>query len=166
MGMTYAELAEYGRLRKIEKCGPFSMFQHLLNKWAHLKPEAIADKVKFFFRCYSINRHKLTTLTPSYHAEGYSPDDNRFVCSVLPTRKFSNLRLSLSYDHRPFLYNSRWTWQFAKIDSLVQQLATLASGNQSPSTSTNGSASEALRKQLAAAEAEVERLKKQLAGST
>ena len=57
----------------------------------------IADKVKFFFRCYSINRHKLTTLTPSYHAENYSPDDNR-------------------YDLRPFLYNTAWRWQFAAIE--------------------------------------------------
>merc|ERR1712106_731406 len=42
----------------------------------------------------------MTTLTPSYHAEVYSPDDNRF-------------------DHRPFLYNTRWTWQFGAIDQAV-----------------------------------------------
>ena len=54
-------------------------------------------------RYYSINRHKMTTLTPSYHAEVYSPDDNRF-------------------DHRPFLYNARWSWQFAAIDSAVESL--------------------------------------------
>ena len=46
----------------------------------------------------------MTTLTPSYHAEVYSPDDNRF-------------------DHRPFLYNARWSWQFAAIDSAVESLA-------------------------------------------
>lgn len=40
--------------------------------------------MKRFFFFYSINRHKSTVLTPSYHAENYSPDDNRF-------------------DHRPFL---------------------------------------------------------------
>ena len=57
----------------------------------------IAEKVKFFFKHYSINRHKLTTLTPSYHAENYSPDDNRF-------------------DLRQFLYNTAWSWQFAAID--------------------------------------------------
>lgn len=50
---------------------------------------------------YSMNRHKMTTLTPSYHAENYSPEDNR-------------------YDLRPFLYNSSWQWQFSKIDRLVQ----------------------------------------------
>ena len=35
----------------------------------------------------------MTVVTPSYHAESYSPDDNRF-------------------DHRPFLYNVGWHWQF------------------------------------------------------
>ena len=64
-------------------------------------------------RYYSINRHKMTTLTPSYHAEVYSPDDNRF-------------------DHRPFLYNARWSWQFAAIDSAVESLdsrETIAANN-------------------------------------
>ena len=62
--------------------------------------EDVADKVKLFFRYYSINRHKMTVLTPSYHAETYSPDDNRF-------------------DHRPFLYNAAWAWQFRAIDEEV-----------------------------------------------
>ena len=35
-------------------------------------------QVKLFFRKYAINRHKMTTVTPSYHAEAYSPDDNRY----------------------------------------------------------------------------------------
>jgi len=61
-----------------------------------------ASKVKHFFRCYAINRHKMTVLTPSYHAETYSPDDNRF-------------------DHRPFLYNAMWPWQFRAIDEQVSQ---------------------------------------------
>jgi len=33
MGMTYEELGIYGRLRKMDKCGPVSMFQRLLGKW-------------------------------------------------------------------------------------------------------------------------------------
>lgn len=32
----------------------------------------IAEKVKLFFFEYARNRHKMTTLTPSYHAESYS----------------------------------------------------------------------------------------------
>lgn len=98
MGMTYDELSVYGRLRKPGGCGPYSMFCKLVNTWYNiLQPEDIADKVKHFFRRYSINRHKMTVLTPSYHAECYSPDDNRF-------------------DQRPFLYNVKWEWQFHAID--------------------------------------------------
>lgn len=41
-------------------------------------PCLILVQVKHFFRFYSINRHKATVLTPSYHAESYSPDDNRY----------------------------------------------------------------------------------------
>jgi NAD+ synthase (glutamine-hydrolysing) len=77
MGMSYSDLGVYGKLRKIHRCGPVSMFQRLTNQWSHLTPSAIAEKVKRFFYFYSVNRHKMTTLTPAYHAESYSPDDNR-----------------------------------------------------------------------------------------
>ena len=44
--------------------------QHLCHEWGGLlSPVEVAKKVKHFFRCYSANRHKMTTLTPSYHAE-------------------------------------------------------------------------------------------------
>ncbi|KAG0167386.1 glutamine-dependent NAD(+) synthetase [Apophysomyces sp. BC1034] len=102
MGMTYDELSHFGRLRKVERCGPFSMFSKLVHEWGDvLRPAEVATKVKRFFFYYSINRHKLTTLTPSYHAEAYSPDDNRF-------------------DMRPFLYNATWKWQFQRIDRAAQ----------------------------------------------
>lgn len=102
MGMTYEELSVYGRLRKIFRCGPVSMFKNLVYKWGtRLTPSEVASKVKHFFKYYSINRHKMTVLTPSYHAESYSPEDNRF-------------------DLRQFLYNARWPYQFRKIDELVK----------------------------------------------
>eukprot|EP00887_Chlorella_sp_A99_P004869 scaffold4.g4869.t1 len=133
MGMTYEELSIYGRMRKIGRCGPVSMFRALLAQWRGLHPPAVvAQKVKHFFTYYAINRHKATTLTPAYHAESYSPDDNRF-------------------DHRQFLYNfrqslgkelhgalhahfrslpPRWPWQFRRVDDLAeaaeQQLAAAA----------------------------------------
>ncbi|KAH9839955.1 glutamine-dependent NAD synthetase with GAT domain-containing protein [Rhodofomes roseus] len=104
MGMTYDELSVFGRLRKVEKCGPYSMFTKLVHEWGSiLSPTQIADKVKLFFFEYARNRHKMTTLTPSYHAEQYSPDDNRF-------------------DLRPFLYPSRFPWQFKKIDEVAATL--------------------------------------------
>ncbi|KAK7687710.1 glutamine-dependent NAD(+) synthetase [Cerrena zonata] len=104
MGMTYDELSVFGRLRKVEKCGPYSMFTKLVHEWgSFLSPTQVAEKVKHFFFEYARNRHKMTTLTPSYHAEQYSPDDNRF-------------------DLRPFLYPSRFPWQFKKIDALAASL--------------------------------------------
>ncbi|KAJ9581246.1 hypothetical protein L9F63_023572, partial [Diploptera punctata] len=103
MGMTYAELSDFGQLRKQQRCGPFSMFCKLVHTWRDsCTPEEVANKVKHFFRCYAINRHKMTVLTPAYHAESYSPDDNR-------------------YDHRPFLYNAQWTWQFRAIDDQIRK---------------------------------------------
>lgn len=105
MGMSYDELGTYGRLRKIMRLGPVAMFKRLRTvEWANrgLSAAEIAEKVKKFFFYYSCNRHKMTTLTPSYHAENYSPDDNRF-------------------DQRQFLYNVRWPWQFRKIDELVER---------------------------------------------
>uniref|UniRef100_A0A1Q3G1Q7 Glutamine-dependent NAD(+) synthetase n=1 Tax=Culex tarsalis TaxID=7177 RepID=A0A1Q3G1Q7_CULTA len=104
MGMTYAELSQFGRLRKQSYCGPYSMFCKLVSTWRDsCTPREIADKVKHFFRCYAINRHKMTVLTPAYHAESYSPDDNRF-------------------DHRPFLYRANWSWQFKAIDEELERI--------------------------------------------
>ena len=103
MGMTYDELSRFGRLRKIDRCGPVSMFEKLVHEWNHIPPQEVAEKVKRFFYYYSVNRHKMTTLTPSYHAESYSPDDNRF-------------------DLRQFLYNVRWGWQFRRIDRRVEEM--------------------------------------------
>ncbi|THH00580.1 hypothetical protein EW026_g1977 [Hermanssonia centrifuga] len=104
MGMTYDELSVFGRLRKVDKCGPYSMFTKLVHQWgSFLSPIQVAEKVKHFFFEHARNRHKMTTLTPSYHAEQYSPDDNRF-------------------DLRPFLYPSRFPWQFKKIDEVAAGL--------------------------------------------
>jgi NAD+ synthase (glutamine-hydrolysing) len=103
MGMTYTELGLFGSLRKQLRCGPVSMFRKLCVTWKNeLTASQVAEKVKRFFRFYSINRHKMCTITPAYHAEGYSPDDNRF-------------------DLRQFLYNVQWPRQFAVIDQLVEK---------------------------------------------
>lgn len=119
MGMTYDELSTYGRLRKQACCGPYSMFCRLVATWQQdLNPKDVADKVKHFFRCYAINRHKMTVLTPSVHAENYSPDDNRF-------------------DHRPFLYRANWSWQFKAIDDELEKLQ----HNETPLTTIRTSSS-------------------------
>ena len=33
MGMTYEELSVFGRLRKVYRCGPYSMFTKLVHMW-------------------------------------------------------------------------------------------------------------------------------------
>ncbi len=65
-----------------------------------LSPQEIYDKTRSFFTFYSINRHKMTTITPAYHAEQYSPDDNRF-------------------DLRPFLYPS-FDFAYRKIERIIK----------------------------------------------
>jgi NH3-dependent NAD+ synthetase len=66
----------------------------------YLSPSEIAAKVKYFFKMYGINRHKqkqtTLTLTPSYHAQNYSPGN------------------------RQFLYPN-WKRQFNTIDTLVAE---------------------------------------------
>lgn len=69
----------------------------------NLTPREIAEKVKKFHKFYAINRHKQTTLTPAYHAENYSTDDNRF-------------------DLRPILINSKFEWSSEKLDLLVEEM--------------------------------------------
>ncbi|PHH59449.1 hypothetical protein CDD81_3179 [Ophiocordyceps australis] len=99
MGITYEELSTFGKLRKVEKLGPWSCYLRLLVKWHNVpgySPEVVAAKVFRFFRFYAINRHKSTVLTPSVHLSAYNPDDNR-------------------HDLRPFLYVVNWPWQFKKI---------------------------------------------------
>lgn len=104
LGMTYDQLCRFGRLRKQQNCGPLSMFVHLAEEWRSLySPQEVAELVKKFFRRYAINRHKMTVITPAYHADSYDIDDNRF-------------------DLRPFLYNVAWTWQFKCIDDFVERL--------------------------------------------
>jgi NAD+ synthase (glutamine-hydrolysing) len=108
MGMTYDELSVFGRLRKIQRHGPYSMVKHLITLWGpgtsrNLSIEEIARKVKHFFKYYAMNRHKMTTITPSYHAENYSPDDNR-------------------YDLRQFLYPIKFHHQFNVIDEYIKEL--------------------------------------------
>ncbi|GAB0498213.1 hypothetical protein MMPV_009554, partial [Pyropia vietnamensis] len=128
MGCTYAELGVFGRLRSLGRCGPVAMFRRAYamalasgragvsggagvdgagggggaSFLAGASAREVAARVKFFWTAYAANRHKMTTLTPAYHAEGYSPEDNRF-------------------DLRPFLYNVRWPWQFRQMDALVAE---------------------------------------------
>ncbi|KAJ5134493.1 hypothetical protein N7448_000487 [Penicillium atrosanguineum] len=101
MGVTYAELGVFGYMRKVSKLGPWSMYEKLLHVWGNeYSPREIYEKTRHFFYNYSINRHKMTVITPSYHAEQYSPEDNR-------------------HDLRQFLYPS-FTWAYKKMEDSVK----------------------------------------------
>merc|ERR1712137_349228 len=130
MVMAYfmSQLMCWATESKVLYQGPLSCFITLRSKWNHKRSEwkspldngtaitpsirvkkqpatfdeKVAQKVKDFYFYHAINRHKMTTLTPSYHAENYSPDDNRF-------------------DLRPFLFPAQFDHQFAAIDDLVQE---------------------------------------------
>merc|ERR1712147_247375 len=105
MGLTYEELQKFGRLRTENRCGPISMYKKLValeNAKTKDKKEKIAEKVKKFFTRYAKNRHKMTTMTPSVHADSYSPDDNR-------------------HDLRPIFTDTNYQWQFDKLYELVNE---------------------------------------------
>ncbi|CAD8047094.1 unnamed protein product [Paramecium primaurelia] len=101
MELTFNELETFAKLRKVQKLGPVSMFKKLRYLWSNMTPQQVAEKVKKFFKYYALNRHKVVTITASFHAQAFSQDDNRF-------------------DFRQFLYNWRWPWQFKKIDENLQ----------------------------------------------
>jgi NAD+ synthase (glutamine-hydrolysing) len=104
MGMTYVELSIFGRLRKIDKCGPYGMFQKLLHSWGNLySPREIYEKTRRFYYYYAVNRHKQVILTPSVHCDNYSCDDNRF-------------------DQRPILYPVGFEWQNRMMEEQVLAL--------------------------------------------
>jgi len=102
MGFTYSELGLLGKLRKVDNCGPVSMFEKLLGIWTEKKPEDIAQKVKNFFRFNSITRHKMATLPPGLHSTAANCDDNR-------------------YDQRQILYEINWKHQFECLDKIVAE---------------------------------------------
>ena len=85
MGMSYADLSLLGILRKVKRRGPYSMAREFIGATTGTEAEHRLDIVRRFTQRYARNRHKMTTLTPSLHAEQYGCDDNRF-------------------DLRPFLY--------------------------------------------------------------
>jgi hypothetical protein len=60
----------------------------------------------------------MTVLTPAYHAEQYSPDDNRF-------------------DHRPFLYKANWSWQFRAIDKQLEYQSNTKRAGANVATTSN-----------------------------
>ena len=106
----------------------------------HTDPRAqIAEKVKLFFFEYARNRHKMTTLTPSYHAVRPPAAVSRYLSSpsvprrsrIAPTTTVSRAQLASAhaltpaagFDLRSFLYPSRFPFQFRQIDQLAAKVS-------------------------------------------
>ena len=86
MGVTYEELGIFGRLRKVNKLGPYAMWCRLCsNEWSQRDPRAVFEKVRFLWTQFGINRHKQEILTPSLHAEEYSPGELLFEKKCINT---------------------------------------------------------------------------------
>ena len=62
MGMTYQELSDIGRLRKVQQCGPYTMFIKLLDLWRYkYEPNKVGvaiyitcDYNIYVFHCYCL----------------------------------------------------------------------------------------------------------------
>jgi NAD+ synthase (glutamine-hydrolysing) len=69
--------------------------------------------------------HKMTTLTPSYHAEAYSPGEYFRHTLRFPALTMPLMRVATDdnrFDLRPFLYPARFQWQFKAIDHKAARL--------------------------------------------
>jgi NAD+ synthase (glutamine-hydrolysing) len=76
IGLSYDKISIFNYARKVLRCGPLSMLR-LFSKQVQPDETMLAEIKTFFIRYWS-NRHKMATLTPSYHASSQSPEDHRF----------------------------------------------------------------------------------------
>lgn len=81
----------------------------------------------------------MTTLTPSYHAEDYSPG-RQLGCAAILGNVSYDYTDDNRYDLRQFLYPN-WSWQFAEIDkaaaALSAQRAAATSDDVIPMSTSN-----------------------------
>ena len=88
MGMTYAELSAFGRLRKVYHCGPYSMFVKLVHMWGDKhSPAEVALHVCHPILCHwtlNINffklRHKFQKMVPPHTKVSYTFADVPELC--------------------------------------------------------------------------------------
>lgn len=67
--MTYDELSVFGRLRKVEKCGPYSTFTKLVHEWGgFLSPL----QVSFVYNLLEVSCVN-SAFTDNYHTDSLCP---------------------------------------------------------------------------------------------
>lgn len=153
--MSYNELSVYGRLRKVEKCGPYSMFGKLLIEWGTVFSPAevslqfsaavriccsradVADCEKgqalLVLLCCQPTQDDDFDAVGAFR-EWYSPIHlssgtcKRSVPGGVLTCKESYSPDDNRFDLRPFLYNAGFNHQFKKIDDLAGRLPDRSEG--------------------------------------
>ena len=69
------------------------MFDHIYSTRQYTTLTDLASRIKIFFKHYSQNRHKMSTMTPIFHFNPEGCDDTRL-------------------DQRPLIYAADWSYQF------------------------------------------------------
>ena len=142
MGLSYEELSIFGRLRRIERLGPFGMFQKCLVLFQDMTPRQVFEKVRRFNHYYGINRHKTETLTIGYVglpgcsfcSVACSPErwifDEAILTPVFSYHAEAYSPDSNRHDLRPILYPTL-TWAYNKCWNVVERLEKAAGTGKS-----------------------------------
>lgn len=100
MGMTYAELSEFGRLRKTDNCGPYSMYQKLVHKWSD---RCTPDEVNYFSCMNYFSVWQILTITNYFYTLNVSQKGRLFYS---PKQKWWTKTIEMTvHSERPFEYN-------------------------------------------------------------
>lgn len=137
MGMTYAELSIFGRLRKVSKLGPWGMYERLVHAWGQPAPDTTTPSNDPSLA--KAATHESADAAHVIHGRGLAPREvydkvRRFFYYFNINRHKSTVMtpgLHLEeyspednrFDLRPFLYPPMaGSWPVEKIEAHVQML--------------------------------------------
>ena len=100
--LTRKEMEVFFKFRADRFCGPFSMFDNLVEFWEEHNVDHLENKITRFFERYKKNRHKSSVGTPNVHCSTYSCDPK-------------------SKDVRPMFYGTL-NHQLAKMKKVKEQV--------------------------------------------
>ncbi|PQE18176.1 hypothetical protein CJF30_00009344 [Rutstroemia sp. NJR-2017a BBW] len=155
MGMTYDELSVYGRLRKINKLGVYSMWEKLCYLWGdRLSPQQIYEKTYVYSKViyYFWAPGGSGTLSVLYRVFSTRKCHIRFFHWNYAINRHKMTTITPAYhmeaygvddnrfDQRPFLYPS-FEWGYRKITRAIEAMGEL--GTRIPGSSEADKTSEA-----------------------
>lgn len=100
--LSRKEMEVFFKFRADRFCGPFSMFDNLVEFWEEHNVDALESKIDKFFERYTQYRHKSNVGTPNVHCSTYSNDPK-------------------SRDVRPMFYGSL-SHQLSKMKKVKEQV--------------------------------------------